>query len=54
MPALRELLGLAVLPGGGWVAAGLLGLVPITAVQVVRVLRAGLPRRRAPAVSAGR
>jgi P-type Ca2+ transporter type 2C len=40
VPPLRDLLGLATLPGQAWVMALLLGLVPIASVQITRLVRA--------------
>lgn len=41
MPWLREVLGLTRLPGQGWALALLLGLVPVTLVQLTRIVRSG-------------
>ncbi len=39
LPALRDVLGLTVLSGGAWVAALILGLIPLVAVQTTRAVR---------------
>jgi P-type Ca2+ transporter type 2C len=45
IPPLRELLRLTTLPGEAWAIALLLGLLPLTLVQLTRIARAPQPRQ---------
>ncbi|WP_062135353.1 cation-translocating P-type ATPase [Demequina aestuarii] len=48
LPPLRDILGIAAIPGVAWMVALLLALVPLAAVQATRAVRSALARHPSP------